>query len=233
MAAAHAALLPRADGDAEALDLDGLSARFFGGQPAHRHRGRRRRGEAFTDLRIHADGFGRILVRDRGMTASQAGRVLQRLLEIETYRILALLAFPVAEELAPFLGASERELAEIATALTGAGEADEAALLERLTRLAAEVESREASNLFRFSAAAAYYDLVRRRIAGAAGGPGSRGCRPSRSSPSGASHRPSPPARRVARGRRPCPSGSRGRPSSCPPASRSRGSGRTRRCWNP
>jgi uncharacterized membrane-anchored protein len=99
------------------------------------------------------------------MTPTQAGRVLQRLFEIETYRILALLAFPLAKELAPFLAAREHDLSEIANALTGvAGEADEAALHERLTRLAAEIESREASNLFRFGAAAAYYDLVRRRI---------------------------------------------------------------------
>lgn len=162
VAAVHAALVPIADGDA--LDLDGLSRRYFSGNQLIGTRVVATRGEAFTDLRINADGFGRILVRDRGMTASQAGRVLQRLFEIETYRIMALLAFPVAKELAPFLGARERDLSEIATALIGAGEADEAALHERLTRLAAEIESREATNLFRFSAAAAYYDLVRRRI---------------------------------------------------------------------
>ena len=67
------------------------------------------------------------------MTPSQAGRVLQRLFEIETYRILALLAFPVAKDLAPFLGERERALSEIANALIGAGEADEAALHGRLT----------------------------------------------------------------------------------------------------
>lgn len=162
VAAVHAALVPTGEGDA--LDLDELSRRHFSGHQLIGARGVGGRGEAFTDLRIHGDGFGRILVLDRGMTASQAGRVLQRLFEIETYRILALLAFPVAKELAPFLGACERDLSEIATALIGAGEADEAALHERLTRLAAEIESREAANLFRFGAAAAYYDLVRRRI---------------------------------------------------------------------
>jgi uncharacterized membrane-anchored protein len=169
VAAVHAALLPNeteaaAGKGAPALDIDGLSERFFSGHQLIGTRVVGSRGEAFTDLRIHRDGFGRILVRDRGMTPSQAGRVLQRLFEIETYRILALLAFPVAKDLAPFLGERERALSEIATALIGAGEADEAALHGRLTGLAAEIESREASNLFRFGAAAAYYDLVRRRI---------------------------------------------------------------------
>ena len=165
--AVHAALLPGGDAAAAGappLDLDDMAARHFSGHQLIGTRVVGGRGEAFTDLRIHPDGFGRILVRDRGMTPSQAGRVLQRLFEIETYRILALLAFPMAKDLAPFLSARESALSEIATALIGAGEADEAALHERLTRLAAEIESREAMSLFRFGAAAAYYDLVRRRI---------------------------------------------------------------------
>jgi uncharacterized membrane-anchored protein len=163
--AVHAALVP--DGAAASAappDLDEMAARHFSGHQLIGTRVVGGRGEALTDLRIHPDGFGRILVRDRGMTPSQAGRVLQRLFEIETYRILALLAFPMAKDLAPFLSARESALSEIATALIGAGEADEAALHERLTRLAAEIESREAMSLFRFGAAAAYYDLVRRRI---------------------------------------------------------------------
>ena len=38
-------------------------------------------------------------------------------------------------------------------------------LLERLTQLGAEIDSREAANHYRFSAANAYYDLVQQRIA--------------------------------------------------------------------
>lgn len=161
-AAVHAALVPAGEGPAP--DLDDLSARHFAGNQLIGGGIVGGRGEAFTDFRIHADGFGRLLVRDHGMTPWQAGRMLQRLFEIETYRILALLAFPVAKELAPFLSGQERALSEVANALIGAGEADEAQLHERLTRLAAEIESREAATLFRFGAAAAYYDLVRRRI---------------------------------------------------------------------
>ncbi|MGZ9104523.1 MAG: DUF3422 family protein [Rhodoplanes sp.] len=37
-------------------------------------------------------------------------------------------------------------------------------LLDRLTRLAAEIDSRDAAHHFRFSAAMAYDDLVQRRI---------------------------------------------------------------------
>jgi len=99
------------------------------------------------------------------MSASLTGRNVQRLLEIDTYRMMALLALPVARALTPRLTQWEQELAEIATALTKAGADDEPVLLERLTRLASEIESQEAATRYRFSAAAAYYALVQRRIA--------------------------------------------------------------------
>jgi uncharacterized membrane-anchored protein len=119
---------------------------------------------ALTDFRIHGDGFGRLLLLNRAMPSRQAGRMLQRLLEIDTYRILALLAFPIAREMNPVLASREQELAEITAQLAGTGEVDEVVLLDRLTRLEAGIESREASSNFRFTAAAAYYDLVRARI---------------------------------------------------------------------
>ncbi|NJM36240.1 MAG: DUF3422 domain-containing protein [Rhodomicrobium sp.] len=118
---------------------------------------------ALSDLRIHEDGFSRLLIFDKQMTQRQAGRMVQRLVEIETYRILALLALPVARALSPFLAASERELAEITTLMKG-GPRDDPALLDRLTQLQAAIESRYADNHYRFSAADAYYALVQRRI---------------------------------------------------------------------
>jgi uncharacterized membrane-anchored protein len=119
---------------------------------------------AWTDFRIQPDGFSRFLVQDRGMTPNQAGRNLQRLLEIETYRMMALLALPVARELTPQLTSYERELAEVTASLAEGTVADEPVLLDRLTRLEAAIENREAENHYRFNAAAAYYDLVQTRI---------------------------------------------------------------------
>jgi len=46
---------------------------------------------AATDFRVGSDGFVRWLMLDRGLAANQAGALAQRLLEIETYRTLALL----------------------------------------------------------------------------------------------------------------------------------------------
>jgi uncharacterized membrane-anchored protein len=150
--------------DPEELDPEALAERLFqsnvlvGGAIADGA------GAAYTDFRIRADGFGRLLVNDVRMTPRQSGRMVQRLLEIDTYRIMALLALPTARGLAPALTRSERDLAAITEVLAAARAQDEASLLERLTRLSAEIESREAQHHYRFSAAEAYYDLVQRRI---------------------------------------------------------------------
>ena len=123
------------------------------------------RGMAFTDFLISGNGFGKFLFVAGSMSPGLAGRNVQRLLEIDTYRMMALLALPVARALSPLLTRWEQELAEIASALTTASADDEPGLLNRLTGLASEIESQEAATRYRFSAAAAYYALVQRRIA--------------------------------------------------------------------
>lgn len=119
---------------------------------------------ALTDFRIHADGFSRFLILNKTMTPRQAGRMVQRLLEMKTYRILALMALPVARELSPVLLRSERELADISRSLIEADDAAEPMLFDKLTRLAAEIESTQSQNAHRFSAAVAYHGIVQRRI---------------------------------------------------------------------
>jgi uncharacterized membrane-anchored protein len=121
-------------------------------------------GAVFTDFRVHADGLGRFLLIDRELSRRQVGRTLQRLFEIETYRVMALLALPIARAAAPRVREMEGELA-LVTATLASGSGTDEALLERLTRLAANVESAIGESRFRFGATAAYYDLVRSRIA--------------------------------------------------------------------
>ena len=160
MVATHAALLPAT---AEHENHEAVALRHFGGEPLAGAQIAAGAGIAFTDFRIR-DGFSRLLVIDRGMTPRQAGRSMQRLLEIDTYRLMALLALPVAHSLTPWLNGAERELAQITAALVDSDETTEPQLLERLTRLEAEIESRESAHHYRFTAAAAYYELVQRRI---------------------------------------------------------------------
>lgn len=149
-------------------------------------------GEVYTDFAIGADGFSRMVllvgdVSDDGestramasaqtiragevsqsakMTPRRLGRLVQRLLEIETYRMTALLGLPAAREASAVLAFAERELAELAGAIRSASRSDEPELLDRLTRLAGQVESQHAATHSRFSASSAYFELVDRRIA--------------------------------------------------------------------
>ncbi len=160
MVASHAALLRVGE---ERPDYELLATRHFDGNVLVGSDIAAGAGVALTDFRIR-DGFSRVLILDRSMTPRQAGRMMQRLLEIDTYRLMALLTLPVAHGLSPWLNDAERELARITSALVESNEATEPALLERLTRLEAEIESRESANHFRFSAAEAYHRLVERRI---------------------------------------------------------------------
>ncbi|OYO29835.1 DUF3422 family protein [Janthinobacterium sp. PC23-8] len=127
-------------------------------------------GELWTDFTIQSDGFSRFIIRDAGMRSQQSGRLVQRVLEIETYRMFALLGLPYAMQAAPSLSAIENELATLAAAMVetdnarGDDGASEQALLDRITRLAARIEKLSLDNSYRFSASKAYMGLVRARI---------------------------------------------------------------------
>ena len=121
-------------------------------------------GEVYTDFAIHADGFSRMVLLAGGMTPRRLGRLVQRLLEIETYRMAALLGLPAARDAAHVLAFAERELAALAQSIRTADRDTEPALLDRLTRLAGQVESQHAATHSRFSASSAYFELLDRRI---------------------------------------------------------------------
>ncbi len=121
-------------------------------------------GEVYTDFAIHADGFSRMVLLVGSAAPRRLGRLVQQLTEIETYRMAALLALPAAREAQAVLGGAERELAQLAEAIRSAKRSEEPELLDRLTKLAGQVEGQYAATHSRFSASSAYFDLVNRRI---------------------------------------------------------------------
>ena len=126
--------------------------------------GRSGEAYAFTDFRLLASGFERMLVIAPPHTSpTRAGRISQRLLEIETYRLMALRGLPVAKALAPMLQEAEAVLARITASLEDAQSSDQA-LLDTLIALAARVERATAEHGYRFSATQAYDAIVRQRI---------------------------------------------------------------------
>jgi uncharacterized membrane-anchored protein len=162
LVAGRVALLPA---PTQPPDYEAVSARHFDGNVPVGGAIAGGGGIALTDFRIHADGYSRLMVLNAHMSPRQAGRMVQRLLEIETYRMLALLALPLARRLTPFVADCERELAAVTAALVDSRGQEEAQLLDRLIRLEAEIERLGAESHYRFSASRAYHELVTRRIA--------------------------------------------------------------------
>lgn len=119
-----------------------------------------------TDFRVDRDGRTRILVVDRGLHARQAGALVQRLLEIETYRTFAMLGLPEAQTQGPVIGQIERRLVEISREIRQTtGLEKNRKLLGDLTALTAELEASAAASAYRFGASRAYDEIVGLRLA--------------------------------------------------------------------
>ncbi len=161
--AVHAAILSADNINYKETNDLGWLAEYFSGNSVIGSKVTGGAASVFTDFRIHVDGFSRFLIIDHDLRAQQAGRLLQRLFEIEVYRMMALMAFPIARSLYPALNKSDRQLYTITNAMT-MQEKNDALLLDELTNLAAEVENYISSNHFRFAAASAYYKLVGQRL---------------------------------------------------------------------
>lgn len=117
-----------------------------------------------TDFRQDGDGLTRILILDRGLNAQRTGALCQRLMDIETYRTLALLGLPLAQSLSGRVRRIEDRLAVITTEMTTTGNRNSQTLLAELTELAAELEADAASSLYRFGASRAYDGIVLERL---------------------------------------------------------------------
>jgi uncharacterized membrane-anchored protein len=119
-----------------------------------------------TDFQADPSGFVRVLVLDRGLGPERAGAVVQRIIELETYRTLALLGLPQAQALAPSINRIEARLAEVTDEMRHTEKLiDNHRLLDELTELAAELEAGAAASAFRFGASRAYHEIVQLRLA--------------------------------------------------------------------
>lgn len=119
----------------------------------------------WTTMRLHSDGFGRFLICNKRMSDSQLGRLAQRIMEIETYRLMTLISLPLARECAPHLGAMDLQLANLTHRLSENDDIHEQDVLSELTSMAARVEDYRAKTTFRFTATQAYHELVLQRLA--------------------------------------------------------------------
>jgi len=120
----------------------------------------------YTAFRLHRDGFGRFIVCNLGMPSEQLGRLARRLVEMETYRLFAMLALPLAKQIAPQLVEMDLKLAGILSGVSKISSVDdERDLLEGLSQQEARLETWRAETNRRFSGAKAYHEMIQDRLA--------------------------------------------------------------------
>ena len=153
-------------GDLKSPEETLLSARnWFGERPVVASLvGRNSRSLVVTDFMLRDSGFERILViAPPKISVTRAGRIAQRLLEIETYRVMALRGLPVAKKLDSELANSEQQLASITDQLKNKITSEQE-LLDRLVALAVHMERITIEHMYRFTATRAYDKMITQRI---------------------------------------------------------------------
>jgi uncharacterized membrane-anchored protein len=117
-----------------------------------------------SDFRIDARGNTRFAVLTRpACNPRRLGRMVQRLLEVEIYKSMAMLTLPRAREVAVTVARIDRQLADSVGAMA-AMQGREGETLEELLQIAAELEVLASGSAFRFGAAGAYEAIVNQRI---------------------------------------------------------------------
>lgn len=122
------------------------------------------RANVYASFRLHSDGFGRIIIQSNMLNSYQAGRLIQRVLEIETYQMMALLSLPMARSLSPKVTKMELDLVEINQKMAGFCDKNDSEMLDELSYLAGKTEQLISDISYRFSATNAYYELVCSRL---------------------------------------------------------------------
>ncbi len=116
-----------------------------------------------SDFRLNSDGFGRLLVLDRGLERDEPAHLVLRLQELGNYRNMALLGLPLAQQLTPSVTSLEGRLADLTHAVSERTSEDDK-LLDELTFLSAELARLAAETRYRMSATRAYAQLSKDRL---------------------------------------------------------------------
>jgi len=118
-----------------------------------------------SDFRIDPAGHSRFAVfvpDDTGMR--RIGRIIQRLLEIETYKTMSMLGFALTREIGQQVGEMDRQISALMAKMS-AQESKPEATLDALLDVSVELENMVAQTSFRFAGTAAYKAIVDERIA--------------------------------------------------------------------
>ena len=126
----------------------------------------------YAGFDIDEQGYSRMALLNDTIESHRMGRFIQRGIEMETYRLMALLSLPKVKYHASALDRVEEDLRGATRQLAKSQHDDSAAqnveeadaLLSQLTALAADIEQIYSETSYRFSASLAYQDIVSARI---------------------------------------------------------------------
>jgi uncharacterized membrane-anchored protein len=130
-----------------------------------------KKSQVWTDLHLDDDGFISYFIPHDILGSRQAGRIARGLAEAETYRMAAMIAFPVAKSLSLPLRTAESSLAALSAKIsqllpeTGIQTEQDGQFLGELSQLASMIEQWISSYGLRFTAAEAYSQLLNKNLA--------------------------------------------------------------------
>ena len=106
----------------------------------------------WTSFHLDAEGYCRIVLIDHSLPDTAIGRLLQRVLETESYRLMAVEGLPVARATMAELNQLESELEPLMDELMQSGEtADHESLFMKLSNMSARMEHLAAESSYRFA----------------------------------------------------------------------------------
>ncbi len=118
-----------------------------------------------TDFQQDLYGSTKYAIQNDTLDSAACGVLVRRLLEIETYRSIALLGFETVKTIMPKISKIEQQLVDLTEHIGDKTDlATTRATLEKITDIAGELASLSASSQYRFSATRAYYELINGRI---------------------------------------------------------------------
>ncbi len=119
-------------------------------------------------------GFRRVFIQNKNLRTRRTGRLLQRIVELETYQVLSLLGLPQVRQETLNLSNLEKQITHITKSVskTAKKNLDKKSILypdyqkdlNELSYVVAKIEEIDSATNYRLSATAAYYKLVEQRI---------------------------------------------------------------------
>ena len=119
-------------------------------------------------------GFRRVFIQNKNLRTRRTGRLLQRIVELETYQVLSLLGLPLVRKETLNLSVLEKQITQITKSVSKTAKKnlnkksivypDYQKDLNELSYVVAKIEEIDSSTNYRLSATTAYYKLVEQRI---------------------------------------------------------------------